>query len=201
VVSNLATVHLGVIADAADQDAALLANAKVEAGLIAKARQSGVEAKDIAVSHIKVSPRYETMFVDGYETRGRRLGGYTASSTMTVTIRDVPRTGTLIRDLFKEGANVVEDIQFALTEDKLSAARAEVRALALKAAEDRAALAALAAGVRLGKLISIGSPPPADGAADVGLGAAPREPADLGPALVIEPGVIGSTTSFAQSGR
>jgi uncharacterized protein YggE len=47
VVPDLATIRLGVIGDAQDQDAALLANAKVATRLITKARQSGVEAKDI----------------------------------------------------------------------------------------------------------------------------------------------------------
>jgi uncharacterized protein YggE len=85
---------------------------------------------------------------------------------------------------------VVEGIEFALTDDKLSAARAEVRALALKAAQERAGVAALAAGVRLGKLVDVGRPPPpppAEGQADMG---ATPEPTDLGPTLVVEPGVI-----------
>jgi len=188
VVPDLATLRVAVVANADEQDAALLANAKIAAGVIARARQSGVEAKDIDVDRIKVSPRYETLIVEGREERGRQIGGYAASNTMTLTIRDIPRAGTLIRELLKAGVNVIEDIQFRLSEDRMSAARAEVRAAALKSAQDHAEAAERAAGVKLGKLIGVGSPPPADGLAD--LGGPPEEPDDLGPTLVIEPGVI-----------
>jgi uncharacterized protein len=188
VVPDLATLRVTVVADADEQDAALLANARIAAGVIARARQSGVEAKDIDVGRIKVSPRYETLIVDGREERGRQIGGYAASNTMTLTIRDIPRAGTLIRDLLKAGVNVIEDIQFMLSEDKMSAARAEVRAAALKTAEDHAETAARAAGMKLGKLIGVGSPPSPDGLADIG--GLPEEPDDLGPTLIIEPGVI-----------
>jgi uncharacterized protein YggE len=187
IVPDLATIRLGVVADADDQDSALLANARIAGGVIARARQVGVDANDIDAGRIRVSPRHETVIVDGQETRGPRIG-YAASTMMTVTVRDLPRGGALIRDLLKQGVNVIDDIQFALTENRMSAARTEARAAALQSAQRHAEVAARAAGVRLGRLISIGSPPPLDGAAD--LGASPEEPADVGPVLVLEPGVI-----------
>jgi uncharacterized protein YggE len=187
IVPDLATLRLGVTAEADDRDAALLATSKLVTGIIAKARQSGVAAKDIDPGRTKASPRHETVIVDGRETRGRHIG-YVASNALTVTIRDMSRAGILIRDLLKEGANVVEDIQFALTEERMSAARTEARASALRSAQGYAQVAAQAASVKLGSLISVGSPPPSDGAAD--LGGPPEEPADLGSVLVLEPGVI-----------
>jgi uncharacterized protein YggE len=190
IVPDLATLRVGATAEANDRDAALLANAKLVIGIIAKARQSGVAAKDIDAGHTTTSPRHETVIVDGREARGRQVG-YVASSMLTVTIRDIPRAGVLIRDLLKSGANVVEDIQFSLTEKRMSEAQAEARASALRSAQGYAEAAAHAAGFQLGSLIGVGSPPPADeaadGAADLGL---PEEPADVGPVLVLEPGVI-----------
>jgi uncharacterized protein YggE len=186
-VPDIAIVRLAVIAGADDQDAALLANAEISARVIAKARRAGVEAKDLDVGRIAVSPRWETLVVDGREQRGRRIG-YAASNSMTVTIRDIARAGVLIRDLLEEGASTIEDIRFTLTAERMSAARVKVRASALQTARDHAETAALAAGVRLGRLIALGDPPP-PGQADLG-GEEPEAPSALGPPLVIEPGVI-----------
>jgi uncharacterized protein YggE len=70
----------------------------------------------------------------------------------------------------------------------MSAACAKVRASALQTARDHADTAALAASVKLGRLVAVGDPPP-PGQADAG-DEEPEAPSALGPPLAIEPGVI-----------
>lgn len=191
-VPDIAVVRVGVAGDANDEDSAMTSIATISQALIARCREFGVEAKDIGVSRIKVSPRYETPIAEEPPALGKQVG-YTGSNTLTITVRDIPRIGVLLRELLKGGANVIEDIQFALTDDKLAAAKAEARAKALKAAQNYAQAAASAAGVKLGTLLSVGDPPSPDGDADLYVPPElepEQEPVELGQPLRVEPGVI-----------
>jgi uncharacterized protein YggE len=110
---------------------------------------------------------------------GSRIVGYRVSSLVRVRTRDVEAVGHIVDAAVAGGANVVGDIAFALADP--GRAEAEARALAVKDAMARAGQIASAAGVRLGRLLSLTESPSVQPLARMSIARAPGpvEPGEL----------------------
>ncbi|MBN1220437.1 MAG: SIMPL domain-containing protein [Anaerolineae bacterium] len=111
--------------------------------VIALARGYGVEPRYIQTDHISIEPRYE----DYYERE--RLIGYFVRKTIVITLKDLTKFEDLLTGTLEAGANFVHGIQFRTTE--LRQHRDQARALAIKAAQEKATALAGELGQHVGK--------------------------------------------------
>ncbi len=140
-----ATVSAGVATEAADADAALAENNATTARLIQAARDFGVPADGIATSRFDVSPRYGNS--------SSQIIGYRVTNTLAITTEDLGRIGELLNDLIGAGANVIQSVQFSVSDQ--TGFRNEALGRAVVDARGRAEALADAAEVSLGSVVAI----------------------------------------------
>ena len=123
-----------------------LNDARVEQ-VLAAAQKLGIAAKDIQTDHISIEPRYR----DSYEQRD--FVGYFVRQAIVITLKDVTQFEDLLTDVLDAGANYVHGIQFRTTE--LRKYKDEARALAIKAAREKAVALAQELDQNVGKPYAI----------------------------------------------
>lgn len=145
VTPDRALLQLGVQTNGTTPDATQNANFQEIQRVIAAVRALGVEAKDIATDYYIVYPVYQD-----YNTLA--ITGYRINNTVSITLRDIRLVDDVIITALKTGANEVQDVQFYTSE--LRRYRDEARSLAMKAAGEKAAALAGAAGAQAGCLLT-----------------------------------------------
>jgi uncharacterized protein YggE len=111
--------------------------------VLAIAQSYSVEARHIQTDHISIEPRYE----DNYEKED--LIGYFVRKTIVITLKDISKFDDLLTSVLEANVNYVHGIQFRTTE--LRKYRDEARALAIKAAQEKADALAGELGQSVGK--------------------------------------------------
>jgi hypothetical protein len=106
----------------------------------------GVKEKDIATDYYLVYPIY-----DDYSSLV--ISGYRIDNTVSITLRDISLVDDVIITALKSGVNEIQDVQFYSSE--LRKYRDEARALAMKAAGEKAQALANEAGAKAGCILSI----------------------------------------------
>jgi uncharacterized protein YggE len=145
-------------------------------------RAQGVRDADIRTIAYAIDPVAEPRPpADG----SPRIAGYRVSNVVQVRTRDVARLAPIVDAAVRAGANVVRNIQ--LTLDDPARAEAEARTLAVQDATAKARQLAAAAGVALGRLLSVTESSPVRPVARMAMATAP------GP---IEPGQLEVTVSL-----
>jgi uncharacterized protein YggE len=115
--------------------------------IIDTVKQHGVEEKHVQTDHRSIEPRYR----DQWEHR--TFIGYFVRKTVVVTLKDITLFEDLLSSVLKAGANYLHGIQFRTTE--LRKHRDKARALAIKAAREKAHALAGELGQKVGKPHSI----------------------------------------------
>ncbi|MBV0892217.1 SIMPL domain-containing protein [Paracoccus sp. Z118] len=146
---DMATVSVGVTVQAPTAAQAMADNATRQQAVIDALRLQGVEDRDIQTSNLNLSP------VHDYSQDGRPpvVTGYQAQNIVTVTVRDLTGLGAVLDRLVSAGANEVQGIGFG--RDDLQGTEDEARRKAVESARHRAEVLADAAGLRLGRLVSL----------------------------------------------
>jgi uncharacterized protein len=146
---DMARLILGVTAEAKGSREALDQAGKVMRAILDVVAGQGVDGKDVQTSAIRLNPRY------GRNSQGqidyRVITGYTAETTISLTLRELNAVGDLLAGAVEAGANRVDGISFGLQSETE----------ALDEARRKAGLLAEAAGVALGPLLQLtemGSP-------------------------------------------
>jgi uncharacterized protein YggE len=98
--------------------------------VIASVKNAGAEAKDIQTDYLEIEPRYE------WSSKPENFIGYFVRKTLVVTVRDVPSFEGVLSAALGSGANYALGVQFLTSE--LRKHRDEARALAIKAAKEKA---------------------------------------------------------------
>ncbi len=133
-------VNFGVLTRNKSLDGAVSANDETVRRTIAAARNLGVPDSDIQTDNIRVSLGYDrdnSTLIDYYEiTKG-----------VQVTLRDVAKFEPLLIGALRAGANQIYDVEFSTSE--LRKYRDQARALAVKAAKDKAEDMASVAGFKV----------------------------------------------------
>ncbi len=141
---TLARVQLGVQSRSPDVKTALAHNAAGMQALLAALKAAGVSGRDIATSE------YQVLYVPEEGTPGAsRPGYYEVTTSVTVTVREIERLGSILDDSFAAGANLSGGIAFGISDS--AALEAEARAKAFADAKGRAEELARLAGVGLGR--------------------------------------------------
>ncbi|WP_283776479.1 SIMPL domain-containing protein [Stappia sp. WLB 29] len=150
---DMAMITSGVVSDADTAAEALAANTEAMSAVIARIKEAGIEQRDIQTSGFSVQPRYRQVKSSTPEEYRSEVFGYRVSNNVSVRVRDLAKLGGLIDVMVRDGANQVGGVAFIVSEeDKLKdGARKEAMADAIRKAE----IYAEAAGVKLGRVLSI----------------------------------------------
>lgn len=157
VVPDMATLTVGVVTQAGDAAGALAANNDAMADLNRVLDRFDIAERDRKTSNFSVSPRYDRN--DGRSAP--RIASYEVSNRVAIRYRKIDRLGELLDAVVKSGGNRIDGLVFGNTNENEH--RDEARKLAVTDARHRASLYADAAGVTLGKVLSIteaGAPQP-----------------------------------------
>ncbi|MCJ1903052.1 MULTISPECIES: SIMPL domain-containing protein [Paracoccus] len=154
---DMATITLGVSTRAATAAEAMTQNAEQQAKVIETLKAEGIEARDIQTSGLNLSP------VMDYSDQGQppKLTGYGAQNSVTVRVRDIAGLGEVLDKLVASGANEISGIAFS--REDMAEAEDRARTEAVAEARRRAEVMAEAAGMRLGRLISLSEAPTGGG--------------------------------------
>lgn len=158
VAPDMATVTVGVVTQASDAATALAANNDAMAALAKVLDRFDIAERDRRTSNFNVSPRYERRPDD---SRPPRITSYEVSNNLSIRYRKIDRLGDLLDAVVKSGSNRIYGLVFGNADE--GERRDEARKLAVADARHRAELYAEAAGLTLGKVLSIteaGAPQP-----------------------------------------
>jgi uncharacterized protein YggE len=121
--------------------------------VIAFCKKNGVDEKYLQTSHVSITPHY----VEKYDTDRNQIPQYFTYyhifQSLTVTLEDITKYEKLIYPLLEMGINRVESVDFSSSE--LRKYRDEARLAAIKAAQEKAKLLSGAAGIALGKPVTL----------------------------------------------
>jgi hypothetical protein len=150
-VPDMATVSTGVQTKALTAKQAMAANATQMDKLVAALVGAGVERRDIQTSGINLNAQYD--YSSRKDGEGPRFLGYEASNQLTVKLRDIKKVGEMIDKMVGAGATNINGPSFGILDD--TALLQQARTKVIKAAGERAAFYAQAAGYRAARLIAI----------------------------------------------
>ncbi|HEV8471670.1 MAG TPA: SIMPL domain-containing protein [Methylomirabilota bacterium] len=151
----LARPDTGLIDVGAEARAPQLADAREHVDrtmrdVLTRVRALGVNDADVRTTVYQIDPIAEPR-QSGDE--GARIIGYRVANVVQVRARNVDRLEPIAEAAVTAGANILRNIRFTI--DDPSRFEAEARALAMREAATKAGQVAAAAGVRLGRLLSV----------------------------------------------
>lgn len=151
VAPDMAVLSLTVLREADTARNALTANNAAMKEVLAALQAAGVADRDLQTSALNIQPRYAQPSRD--KPQEPKIVGYAASNQVTVRIRNLAETGAILDKAVSLGVNQGGDIVFV--KDDLRETLTEARKRAVADAMDRAKTLAEAAGVKLGRILSI----------------------------------------------
>jgi uncharacterized protein len=171
-----AQVSFGVSTDAKTASAALHGNAVEMAKVIAALKAQGIAPADIKTELVSLSPRYTS--------NGESVVGYSASNSVSATLRNLDKVGPVIDAAVDAGANQVNGPNLVRS-DASATYRLALRA-AISNARGKAQAIAKASGLHLRRITDVSEataapPVPETARTDV---AAPSTPIEPGTQLV-----------------
>lgn len=116
-------------------------------GLVALVRRHGVAESDTQTDYVRVEPRFKG------NDESRAFLGYSVRKDLVFTLRDVARAEGLLSELLDFGVWRINSINFSTSQ--MRRYRDQARALAMKAAQEKAAALAAAVGQKIGRAITI----------------------------------------------
>lgn len=123
--------------------------------VLAIAKRNNVKAEDVQTSYISIQPKYNTDDLEYEQRRAlkREFLGYQVSKTIAVILRDISRFDSLLSDVLKAGVTRLGNVEFR--DSKIRQHRDQARAMAMKAAQEKAKLLAGEIGQAIGPAYSI----------------------------------------------
>ncbi len=136
----------------------LLAKNKTDESIkqvFAIARNHKISQDDVQTSYISVEPKYNTDELD-YEQRRRvkkEFVGYEVSKTTVVRLREIGRFDELLSDFLKAGVSKIGNLEFR--DSQIRKHKDQARAMAIKAAQEKAILLTRVIGQNIGPAFTI----------------------------------------------
>lgn len=146
---DMAVIQAGVQTRAESASEALRANSAAMAKVLDELRTHDIAERDIQTVNFRVQPEYR----HDRNTGEAEMIGYQAGNDVRVRVRDLDRLGVLLDALVTAGSNQLQGISFAI--DDTMALLDQARDQAIEDARRRAERYAAAAGVRVGRVLSI----------------------------------------------
>ncbi len=150
-VPDLATVNLGVLTQGSSPAKVQEDNTLKVNKIIDYIKQQGIGKDEISTSQFNIYPQYD------YSNGRNNIIGYQLNQTITVKVKGVDKTtdvlGKILQGAVNEGANEINGVSLGFDDpDNL---RQEARKQAIEKAKAKAQDLAQAAGLRLGKVVSV----------------------------------------------
>ena len=187
---DIADVSAGVTTQGATAVEAMQRNANAMDAVIKRIKALGIAAEDIQTTGINLGAQYDY----DQATQRQVFRGYQASNRVSVTLRDVKRTGPVLDALVAAGATDIGGPSFSIDDD--TAPRAQARKAAFEKAQAQAGEYARWAGYTGVRLLSIseavnpGRPMPY---AERGMVATAMD----AKASPVEPGLVGTSVTVS----
>ncbi len=143
---DIALLNVGISAQGATVKAAQDQINTVSSKVAEAIKKLGVDQKDIQTSNYNINPNYD------YQASTRRITGYSASTNLTIKVRNIDLVNQVIDISTVNGANQVGAITFDV--DDKSKPENDARVKAVAEAKKKAESAAKIAGFRLGKMVN-----------------------------------------------
>lgn len=147
---DTAEVGAGVVTRAATAAPALAENSATMDKVLAAAKSLGIADRDIRTTGVSVIPQRRPVKSD---TSMPEIAGYEVSNQVLIKVRDMALLGRLLDTLVGQGANLLGGIAFSVSDPAPLLDQARQKAMA--DARHRADVLAAAAGVQVGRLISV----------------------------------------------
>ena len=144
-----AAVRLGVQSFALTPRESQAQNAGTVKAVLQAIRDQGIPPQDIGTDYVSLRPEY-----DDRQRGPRQIVGYWTDNALVVTLRDVDKLSQVLRAALEAGATTVDDVTFSTTRQR--ELRDQARAMAVKAAMEKARDLAGAVGLSVGEAQSIG---------------------------------------------
>ena len=148
---DFARVTLGVTTTGKDAREAAAANAKAVNALISLIKGEGIAPADIQTSSLSISPQFSNPRSGG--SAEQTILGYSVSNMVTVTVRDLPRLGSLIDKAVEAGANAMYGVAYG--ENDPGGLLDKARPQAVADAKRKAEIYAGAGGAKVGRLMQL----------------------------------------------
>jgi uncharacterized protein YggE len=145
---DVASVTLGVNVLADTAGAAREGAAKSMKAILDAVLKQGVTRRDVRTALISLNPT-----MDYSNNKGPRITGYQVQNSVSVTLRNLAKTGELIDAALGAGASTLDSLDFRL--DDPTRAAEEARTAAMSDARARAATIARAAGAKVGEVVAV----------------------------------------------
>jgi len=143
-----ATVTAGVVSEGKTAREAMIANATLMTSVFEELETAGILKKNVQTSQLSLQPRY-----DYRDRRAPKITGYEARNTVTAKSENLDSVGAMLDALVKAGVNNINGVTFSVADP--DDAIAQARTQAIEDAKAKAQSMADAAGVKLGKLMSL----------------------------------------------
>lgn len=117
--------------------------------ILAIAKSYKVAPQNIQTDYIRISDRYGE-YIAG---KPREFKGHAVTQVTTILLKDIVRFESLLSDLVKDGVSDVSGVNFRSS--RMRTHMDQARALAMKAAREKAAALATEVGQKIGKAINI----------------------------------------------
>ena len=186
---DIAVVSTGITADGTTVKAAQDQINAVIKKVFDAVKGLGVKADDIQTTNYNINPKYD------FQSGSQRVTGYTASTTLTIKVREMDKVNQVIDEATGNGANQINGLSFDVSDR--TKAEDEAREKAVADAKKKAEQAAKVAGFNLGRLINYQEntgQPPIIYSRSVAQGAS-----DIAPETQVEPGSTEITVSVTLS--
>jgi uncharacterized protein len=150
---DMAVISLTVLREAETARAALDANSKAMAEVLAAMKAAGIADKDLQTAGFSIQPRYVYPDQNQQEPQQPKIVGYSVVNTLSLRIRDLAKLGEIIDQAVTLGVNQGGDITFV--KDDIAAQLEEARKKAMENAIAKAKTLTAAAGVTTGRILEI----------------------------------------------
>jgi uncharacterized protein YggE len=146
---DTATLSIGVSVTDPDLAQAQQEATRLMTKVIAAVKANGVKDDDIQTAY------YNVYAITRYDENGNPSGivSYQVSNQVQVTVRDLGKVESVLEDAVTAGANTIYGVSFGIADP--SAAKSQARAEAVADAKQRAEELAAAAGLTLGRVVSM----------------------------------------------
>lgn len=148
-VPDTATFSVGVTGTASTADAAKNQVTQTTNKIIDDIKALGIKETSIKTANYSVNPNQD--FTGGRNT----ITGYTANQELQVKVDNVDLANKALDTATRDGANQVTGVTFTLNDEEKAKAEDKARRVAITNAKKKAQSIADAAGVRLGRIISV----------------------------------------------
>lgn len=146
---DMAIITVGVSAQHRVAAAAMDEVSGKVATLLLTLTKQGLDPADIQTSSLNLNPRYQ----HSNDGTPPKIVGFMASNTVTIRVRALDELGTLLGQVLETGVNQINGLQFGVSDSQSLEDQARIAAIA--DARHRAEIFAGAAGVKLGRVVSI----------------------------------------------